>query len=84
MRCRIPKIRLHKASGNAFMQWKGRRIYLGRFGTSTAEAKYHEVLAACLAGDATRAKPTAQKASKPAAASVAELILAFLSYAEPR
>jgi len=41
----IPKYRLHKASGQSFVQIKGRRHYLGKYGTPQSEEKYGRVIA---------------------------------------
>lgn len=36
---RIPGLRLHKPSGNAYVRRDGRMIYCGRFGSGEARAK---------------------------------------------
>ena len=40
-----PSYRHHKASGNAFVELGGKRIYLGRFDTPESREKYHRELA---------------------------------------
>jgi integrase len=40
-----PKYRLHKASGQAFIQIRGKRIYLGKFGTEASRQEYERKLA---------------------------------------
>ena len=47
---RIPKLRRHSA-GLAFVQLAGRRIYIGKHGSSEAEEKYHRLLAEWIAGE---------------------------------
>jgi integrase len=53
----IPKLRLHKASGNAAVMLNGRYLYLGRFGTPEAQERYDrlvgEWLAKCRRTDGT-------------------------------
>lgn len=46
---RIPKYRLHKATGQAFVQINGRRRYLGKHGSPESEEKYRRVIAEHLA-----------------------------------
>lgn len=41
---RIPKCRRHK-TGQAFVQIKGRRIYLGKYGTPAADSRYRQIIA---------------------------------------
>jgi len=74
----VPKYRLHKGSGQAFIQVKGRRIYLGRHGTKKSRERYGEELAKL---------DDAEPAYKPAAKSdasytVVELAAAYLDHAE--
>ncbi len=47
---REPKFRHHKASGQGFVEVKGRRIYLGRFDLPETLAKYHRFVAELLSG----------------------------------
>jgi len=42
---RIPKYRLHKASGQAVVTLSGRDIYLGKHGSEESNARYHEEIA---------------------------------------
>ncbi len=42
---RVPKYRLHKASGQAIVQIKGNRIYLGKYGTEKSRKRYAEEIA---------------------------------------
>ena len=39
---RIPKYRLHKASGQAVVTLSGRDVYLGKHGSEESHARYHE------------------------------------------
>lgn len=40
-----PGYRLHKASGQAFVELNGKRIYLGRYGTDDSRQRYYSTLA---------------------------------------
>lgn len=41
---RIPKYRLHKATGGAWIECGGRRTYLGRYGTEESKLRYRQKL----------------------------------------
>lgn len=41
---RIPKLRHHKASGNAAVMLNGRFLYLGRFGSAEAQERYDRLV----------------------------------------
>lgn len=41
---RIPKYRLHRASGQAMIEWRCRRYYLGRYGSADSREKYKRFL----------------------------------------
>jgi len=45
MSCLVPKYRLHKASGEALVQTRGRRIYLGKHGSAVSKEKYRRLIA---------------------------------------
>lgn len=42
---RTPKLRLHKATGQGFVEIEGRRRYLGRFDLPGTQEKYHRLIA---------------------------------------
>jgi hypothetical protein len=42
---RIPKYRHHKGSGQAFVQVKGERTYLGEYGTEESQERYRRFIA---------------------------------------
>ena len=46
---RVPSLRLHKASGRAYVVLNGKAVYCGAHGTPEAEAQYHQVIAEWLA-----------------------------------
>ena len=81
---RIPKYRLHKASGQALVAIDGKRIYLGKYGTAASREKYRRLVAEWL----TETSPTPADANAPCKASSAsdisinEMILAYWHYAE--
>jgi hypothetical protein len=41
----VPAYRLHKSSGNAIVQAKGQRFYLGRYGAPESRARYAKFVA---------------------------------------
>jgi len=41
----IPSYRLHKASGQAFVELGGRRIYLGKHGSKASREEYERQIA---------------------------------------
>ncbi len=45
MTVRIPKYRRHKPTGQALVEIRGRRIYLGKYGASQSREKYHRLVA---------------------------------------
>ena len=53
MSVRVPKYRHHKASGQAFVEIRDRRIYLGQFDCEQSKAKYRQIIADLMSnGDA--------------------------------
>lgn len=45
----IPKLRLHKASGNAAVMLDGKYLYLGKYGSPESQERYDRVIADWLA-----------------------------------
>lgn len=45
----IPKLRLHKASGNAAVMLDGKYLYLGKYGSAEAQERYDRLIAEWLA-----------------------------------
>jgi hypothetical protein len=41
----LPKYRLHKGTGQAFVQVRGKRFYLGRWGTPKSKERYASFVA---------------------------------------
>jgi integrase len=78
MSIRIPKYpKKAHSSGQARIRFRGRAIYLGRFGSAESRAKYHRVIAEHLA--VTPADPPALKT-----ATVVDLAAAFIQWADAR
>ncbi len=71
---RVPSLRLHKASGQAYVVLSGKAIYFGPHGTPQAEQEYHQVIAEWLA--AGRQLPT-----RPEQITIGELIGQYWLYA---
>lgn len=57
----VPKLRLHKSSGNAAVMIDGRYLYLGKYGTPEAKGRYDRTVAEWLAN---RRKATGAEAAK--------------------
>ena len=73
----IPSYRLHKATGQAYIELGGRRFFLGKHGTKTSREKYEQKLAEYLA-NGRKLPPTMTKTGIPCQ----ELAVHFLQWAE--
>jgi hypothetical protein len=73
----IPNYRLHKASGQAFVELGGRRFYLGKHGSKASRAEYERRIAEYLANG--RTLPPTRSAT---GISCHELAVHFLEWAE--
>ncbi len=78
---RIPKYRLHKPTRYAVVRLNGRDIYLGMHGTNESRQLYQQVIAEWLANNRQLAARR-ELVESPQAMSVAELMLAYLEFAE--
>ena len=84
-RPRVPKLCLHKGTGQARVLLKGRHVYLGKHGTPEADEKYRRIVAEFLRTDAVPAEvaPRAAAPATPAAGrTIDEIILAYWKWAE--
>lgn len=79
---RVPKYRLHKGSGQALVQWRGQRIYLGVHGTPESKRKYREFIAKLLRAADAPAASAPVPAGSLSGATVADLLAKFLHWAE--
>jgi integrase len=73
----IPAYRLHKASGQAFVEINGKRHYLGPHGTAVSRAEFDRLVMEWLASG----RSTTFGVAVDEAYSIAELIDGFLTYA---
>ena len=73
----IPNYRLHKATGQAFVELAGRRFYLGKHGSKASREKYEKHIADYLA-NGRKLPPTLVKSG----ISCQELAIHFLEWAE--
>jgi integrase len=73
----IPNYRLHKATGQAFVELGGRRIYLGKHGSKASREEYERRIAEYL-GSGRQLPPTMTKTG----ISCQELAVHFLEWAE--
>jgi integrase len=81
MSVKLPKYRLHKASGQALVQINGQRIYLGVYGSETSRQEYRRLIAEWLASNVTPAGRSSADKTQPCR-SINELLLAFWGFAE--
>lgn len=77
MSVRIPKYRHHKPTGQALVEIRGRRIYLGRHGTEESREKYRRIIAQFVTGEGeiSAVEPKAEL-------TVNEVILRYFRFAE--
>jgi integrase len=75
----VPSYRLHKPSGNAIVQYKGERFYLGRYGTPESKARYSKFLANLNSPNPEKFSAVALPAEETL--TVTELCAAYLEYA---
>ena len=73
----IPNYRLHKATGQAFVELSGRRFYLGKHGSKASREEYERRIAEYL-GNGRQIAPTRTKTG----ISCQELAVHFLEWAE--
>jgi integrase len=72
----VPNYRLHKKSGQAFVELSGNRIYLGKYGSKASRVEYDRLLAEWLANGRKAPQVT------PSQTTCRELALAFLDWAK--
>ena len=73
----IPNYRLHKATGQAFVELGGRRFYLGKHGSKASREEYERRIAEYL-GNGRQLPPTMTKTG----VSCQELAVQFLEWAQ--
>ncbi len=78
---RTPAYRLHKPSGQAVVTLAGRDFYLGKWNTPSSRAEYDRLVAEWLANGRGLTRSGGIFTRRPC---IAEIILAFLRYAEKR
>ena len=76
----IPKYRCHKGSGQAFVQIKGQRQYLGKYGTPQSKELYARAVAELAVRPAAVSSQT--PAAKPTDLTIVELAAVYLDFAE--
>lgn len=70
-----PKMRLHKATGQAYAVLSGKYIFFGLFGTPEATQKYHQTIAEWMAAGKQPVLP-------PTEVSISEIIAQFWTHAQ--
>ena len=84
-RPRVPKLCLHKGTGQARVLLKGRHVYLGKHGTPEADEKYRRIVAEFLRTDAVPAEAaprSAAPATPAAGGTIDEIILVYWKWAQ--
>jgi len=76
----VPKYRHHKGSGQAFVQVKGKRHYLGTFGSPKSKEAYSRFIAELAASPVTTPAPTPVKSA--AGLTVVELADAYWQFCQ--
>jgi hypothetical protein len=74
----LPKYRHHKGTGQALVQIKGHRHYLGKWNTQASKERYAAFVAELAVSPAVVVVPSA----KAAAITVVELVAAYLDFAQ--
>lgn len=75
---RVPKYRLHKGSGQALVEWKGQRHYLGVYGTPESRQRYRQFVAEAL----REPLPAPEEQTVLTVFKVNDLCVRFLAWAE--
>lgn len=70
-----PSFRLHKATGQGYVEINGRRIYLGGYDLPDTLVRYHQLIAEWAANGY-------RLSVNPAEVTVSELVFAYFSYVE--
>jgi len=78
---RVPKLCLHKATGQARVQIAGKTKYLGKHGTPEAEENYRRLVAEWLTSGQS---PAALSVTTEPGVTVAELMLAYVRHVQER
>jgi hypothetical protein len=81
----LPKYRHHKGSGQAFVQIKGKRHYLGTYGSPKSKEAYSRFVAELAVNPVAEPSPAQRspaQPAKPAAITVVELASAYQDFAE--
>ena len=81
-RTRIPKRRLHKPSGLAFVQIRGKRYYLGPYGSPKSQEEYHKVLAKLTGSPEAEADALVADIRARHALTLNELLLSYWRHAQ--
>ena len=71
----VPQYRKHKASGQAFVELSGKRIYLGPYGTKISKLEYDRLTGEWLQNGRKIETPDVSEVT------IAELLVAFLTWA---
>jgi hypothetical protein len=74
----VPQYRKHKASGQAFVELSGKRIYLGPFGTKVSKAEYDRLTGEWL----QNGRKLSIEVPEIAETTIAKLLVAFLKWAQ--
>jgi integrase len=79
MSVRVPKYRLHKATGQALVEIRGRRTYLGKYDSPSSHERYRQIIAELMSSPSTQVS-TSSKRTEPL--TIDELILLYFQFAK--
>src|SRR5688572_4897499 len=79
MSVRVPKYRLHKATGQALVEIRGRRTYLGKYDSPSSHERYRQIIAEFMSA---KPVPASTPTTNAAPLRVDELILLYFQYAK--
>ncbi len=79
---RIPRLTLHKATGQARVRLQGRDIYLGTYGSEEAEERYRRLIAEWLSGQLPDPRQQPPATAHTESISVNALICRYLQWAK--
>lgn len=79
MSVRVPKYRLHKATGQALVEIRGHRTYLGKYDSPSSHERYRQIIAEFMSA---KPKPALRPSTTALPLRVDELILVYFQYAK--
>lgn len=79
MSVRVPKYRLHKATGQSLVEIRGRRTYLGKYDSPSSHERYRQLIAEFMSA---KPAPASTPTTNAAPLRVDELVLLYFQHAK--